>query len=383
MLRSELARLRNTFSFRLGLLITQTFFRKPWRIPIFPFLFIHMIYQYAKEEKMRKKSNRSPFTTDESVLMLFVASEGGMAACDRAKSITLDWLSKRGNQIVIVTSNIGLAGFYQEGVILYTIPDPKSKEVTSKSNWNLSCQNVVYRAILTHTPISFIFDGPYPYRGILNAIQSVPELDTVWFTSERTEQHILDKCSSSFIRTVQRNYSERTIISRTSRTRTYHSISNKLLIATNYGSHGLTTKLPKIIARTLSTHNNVKLVGLKSNLTSKEDEEIFAELWTDLEDEKRFNALQGAIVSDNLEIISALHGSMIPTLCILHEKTTTETRKEIQELALAGGLFVTSWDEKEELELYINALVNADWNLAITQNNTTSTQALLKNLVSF
>ena len=69
---------------------------------------------------------------------------------------------------------------------------------------------------------------------------------------------------------------------------------------------------------------------------------------------------------------------MVPTVCILHKKTSQNIRFEIQKMASSGGLFVTSWDQLDEIELYIDAIVNRDWNLAITQNETLKAKILFK-----
>ena len=82
--------------------------------------------------------------------------------------------------------------------------------------------------------------------------------------------------------------------------------------------------------------------------------------------------LQAAVVSDNIELISKLHSLMIPTLCILHKSTTKDVTKLIQSLASSGTLFVSQWNEKEEIELYIQALLNREWNLSISQRGTVS-----------
>ena len=77
--------------------------------------------------------------------------------------------------------------------------------------------------------------------------------------------------------------------------------------------------------------------------------------------------LQGAIVSDNVELIAKLHSLKVPTLCVTNNKTTEKTKKYIQSLAKSGGLFVTNEFEQDEIILYIEAILNREWNLSITQ----------------
>ena len=41
-LSKELERIRSTYSFNLGLLLTEAFVRKPWKLPLLPFSFIKL-----------------------------------------------------------------------------------------------------------------------------------------------------------------------------------------------------------------------------------------------------------------------------------------------------------------------------------------------------
>jgi len=369
-LRNEIERLRSSYSFRLGLMITDAFFRKPWQIPILPFRFLKLNLDFIRKKGYHSGKSVYSYERDDKSLMLFVASEGGKAACDRAMQMAKDWLKKTGHHIVIVSSNTGMIGFDEPNMSLYMLPDPKSKRVVSKKDWNLSCENVLYRAIHSNTPSSFIFDGPYPYRGVLNAIKSVAEMRTVWITSERTDEEVVKRCSKYFNNTFQRNYSSNSYISRNSRNRNYLSLTNKLLIATNYGSHSSTERIPSYVSRALSKYNNLDLIGIDQNTRNNNNDGDFTELWSEFDSTKNLKSLQGAIVSDSLDLITQLHRNMVPTICILQEKTNSNIKEEIQRMALSGGLFVTTWRDKDEIDLYVDAIINREWNLAITQNET-------------
>ena len=372
-LRNELIRIRNTFSFRLGLLITNSFFRKPWLIFVFPFLFMKMSLVFIKNRKRHSSSlNESVVGSYNSeCLLLFVASEGGKAACERAKELANEWLSEYRNHLVIVSSNTGLIGFNQQNLSLYMIPDPKSKETISRSQWNKSCENTLFRAIYTHLPRLFIFDGPYPYRGVLNAMDSAPDMESVWIQSERTSDEVVAKASPFFTKMKKMNYLGDTQLKANNSKRTYHSLTNKILIATGYGSHEGSQKTPKHVLNILSNYENIHLVGVKNSSIS-EQLTHYTELWDEVIENPSMSKLQAAVVSDNIELISKLHSLMIPTLCILHKSTTKDVTRLIQSLASSGTLFVSQWNEKEEIELYIQALLNREWNLSISQRGTVS-----------
>lgn len=380
MLRNEILRIRNTFSFRLGLLLTDSLFRKPWLIFVFPYLFIKMSLDFVKNRKHYSTlSNETSLGAYNSeCILLFVASEGGKAACERAKELATEWLSEYRNHLVIVSSNTGLIGFNQPNLSLYMIPDPKSKENISRSQWNKSCENTMFRAIYTHLPRLFLFDGPYPYRGVLNAIESAPDMESVWIQSERTNEEIISKASSHFTKVRKMDYLEKSLSSTNNSKRNYHSLTNRILLATGYGFHEGSQKTPNTVLNSLSIYENIHLIGVK-NTRIRDQSSQYAELWDGVIDNPNIPKLQAAIVSDNIELISKLHSLMVPTLCILHKNTTKEVRKVIQSLAMSGTLFVSQWDEKEEIELYIQALLNREWNLSINQRGTVSDKSTIFN----
>ena len=105
-LRLELLRLRNTYSFKLGLLMTNTFFRRPWLIPLFPFLFVKMNYDYMKSRKLRSSLfiEQKPFKPSDC-LLLMPTSEEGLASIERCASIARAWMNEYGAEIIIASTN--------------------------------------------------------------------------------------------------------------------------------------------------------------------------------------------------------------------------------------------------------------------------------------
>ncbi len=367
-LRNELTRIRNTYSFNLGLLITESFFRKPWKIILFPLLFLKMNLEYIKNKATHKVTNNVDYKSafNDNCLLIFVASEGGMAACERAKELADNWLEKYENHLVIVTSNTGLTGFNMNNVSLYMLPDPKSKDNISTREWNKSCENTLFRAIYTHLPSKFIFDGPYPYRGVVNAIDSASGLKSIWIHSERTNKEIIQKRLSHFTEIKKLSYVSEETPQHEIKKRNYHALTNKILLATEYGYHETNKKSPGQILKYISNYDGVELIGTKFSVGENYADQ-FSQLLDNVIDNPELESLQAAIVSDNLDLIARLHSLMVPTLCILHKNTSSEVKDMILRLANSGSLFVTSWDSKEEIKLYIEALLNREWNLAISQ----------------
>ena len=381
-LRNEIMRIRNTYSFNLGLLLTDSLFRKPWKILILPFTFISMNLRFftSKKRVNNLSNNLGLGSYNSNCLLIFVASEGGKAACERVKEIANEWLKTTNNRLVIVSSNTGLIGFNQINLSLYMLPDPKSKENVSRSQWNNSCENTIYSAIYTHLPSKFIFDGPYPYRGVLNAIDSAPGMKSIWVQSERTNLEIIEKAKSHFTEMKEINYLDISPLQQKQSKRNYNSLTNRILLATEYGYREENQKLPELVLKILSNYQDIELIGIK-NIYNSKNHSTFSTLWDEVIDNPELEQLQGAIVSDNIELITKLHSLLVPTLCILHKNTTPEVKSLINKLSSSGTLFVSKWNEKEEIELYINALNNREWNLSISQRWTASQKPNLNNFL--
>ncbi len=198
-----------------------------------------MNLEYFRNKTTQKRTNLTNFESvfNDNCLLVFVASEGGMAACERAKELANNWLKKYENHLVIVSSNTGLIGFNMNNVSLYMLPDPKSKDNISTREWNKSCENTLFRAIYTHLPSKFIFDGPYPYRGVVNAIDSAKGLKSIWLHSERTNEETIAKRISHFSEIKKLIYVSEDNPQHKIKKRNYNSLTNKVLLATEYGYH--------------------------------------------------------------------------------------------------------------------------------------------------
>jgi UDP:flavonoid glycosyltransferase YjiC (YdhE family) len=48
------------------------------------------------------------------------------------------------------------------------------------TTWNIQCEEMIANVFSVHRPHTFVFDGAYPYRGMLNAIMGKNEISRVW-----------------------------------------------------------------------------------------------------------------------------------------------------------------------------------------------------------
>ena len=170
----ELARIRNTFSFRFGLLVTESFVRKPWLLLFFPFRFIGLFFFKSEPQQIEYKNQNGPET-----YILFSTSEEGPSSAVRALKRSAE-LEKEGFKVVHINSS-RQGGQILEEQALFTLPDPKNKAaVKSTAEWNETCLNFLHHIVMSNNVTTLEFDGPYPYRGVLNLMKIHPHVKTVW-----------------------------------------------------------------------------------------------------------------------------------------------------------------------------------------------------------
>ncbi len=172
--QNELARIRNTFSFRFGLLVTESFVRKPWLMPLFPFRFMGLFLPRLDTKKIEYKNNDGPETH-----ILFSTSEEGPSTAERALKRSAD-LERQGKKVINITSSRQGSQILEEQT-LFLLPDPKNKTaVKSTTEWNETCLNFLHHIVMSNNVTTLEFDGPYPYRGVLNLMKIHPHVKTVW-----------------------------------------------------------------------------------------------------------------------------------------------------------------------------------------------------------
>ena len=170
----ELMRVRNTFSFRLGLLITESFFRKPWLIFFFPFRVTRLLFEKPKyQEPLNLLKNKPP------TILIISTTEEGISSIGRCLEAGKKLILGGSNVIHISTSQYASA--ILESETLFTLPDPKiqNSELSAKE-WNETCLNFLHQIIISRNVQSIVFDGPYPYRGVLNVFDIHPRVKKVW-----------------------------------------------------------------------------------------------------------------------------------------------------------------------------------------------------------
>ena len=178
MAQRELNKIRSSFSFRLGTLITNSF-KRPWLIPLMPFRLIFLFKQVllSAEEDYREKE------LPARLCALFFSSHPAqsyefyktLAIAKRMK------LMKPKLEVVFFTTYPdGLGLLENEGFSVYSIPHKKSYEGMGSKTWNSMIEKSLEVALRVHKPYLFLFDGQFPYRGMLNTFHFNQQMMKVW-----------------------------------------------------------------------------------------------------------------------------------------------------------------------------------------------------------
>lgn len=170
----ELSRIRNTFSFRFGLLITESFFRKPWLLLLMPVRLVLLFFYKPPVPKIEYRNSN-----DQESYILFSTSEEGISSVERALERG-NTLESQGYKVIQVCSS-RQGSLILENFSLYALTDPKNKTaVRSTTEWNETCLNFLHQIVMSNNVKSLEFDGPYPYRGLLNLMEIHPHVEMVW-----------------------------------------------------------------------------------------------------------------------------------------------------------------------------------------------------------
>ena len=182
----EVKRLRSTVSFQLGIHLTSAI-RRPWRLLILPVSFPLLILKLGLQ-----RLGRRPITSSNAIeqgdepdrnhcIVLFPTNGVGfghftrMYALARALRKTDPSL-----EIVFFTPMPTLHILYNEQFPTYHLAGRYKHANMSASEWNGLVEDMLHMVFDMHRPKWFMFDGAFPYRGMLNAIASQQHMQKWW-----------------------------------------------------------------------------------------------------------------------------------------------------------------------------------------------------------
>ena len=183
--RRELVRIRKSPSFRIGVHLISAV-ERPWRILFLPVTLLILTFNLGLERLGKKtipefeQPNFPDVGTRRSIVM-FPTNGVGFGHFTRLLSIARRIKKLDPDvEIVFFTTMPTLHLLKREGIPAYHLPGrTKFKDMPAKT-WNLIVEENMANVFALHKPSMFIFDGAFPYRGMLNAIQGRGEMKKVW-----------------------------------------------------------------------------------------------------------------------------------------------------------------------------------------------------------
>jgi len=361
----ELQRIRSTFSFKLGLLLTDTFIRRPWMILILPFRLITLTYRFALQKKENKNNPELPsldLRSNPHCLMLIATTEEGLASIERCSSIAKAWMdSAPKREALILSTSDAVSHIAPEGCSVYTLPDPKLELSITTSNWNQICANMLVTLMDSHRPNVFILDGPFPYSGILKAMSMRPWIDGHWIRSHPVTDAGLEKRSENFksILKLTTHINGAGVVS---------GVANSSAPATNLssdisrvfygigydkrqGDHVWAEKIKDLIQGRegieLVTNDVSALEGLDSIKITE---------WKRMASSTELNTVDLAIVGSEPHLVQQLLSHKVPTLALVGSSVERHRLLDLRMRTFQSGLMVLDTPDQLELELALNTL---------------------------
>ena len=180
----ELDRIRNSFSFRSGQIISKSL-KFPLLLPILPFWLLGFIFVYGLERLGKKSAhtvNSGRKIVDPKRCIVFFPTNGvGLGHFTRLFAVAKRVREQDPDvEIVFVTTMAALHLLESEGIPSYHLPGAYMFNDMSSAEWNAITEELLATVFEIHRPSVFVFDGAFPYRGMLNAIKNREGLTNVW-----------------------------------------------------------------------------------------------------------------------------------------------------------------------------------------------------------
>ena len=182
----EIHRLKNSVTYRLGEHLTASA-RRPWKLLFLPLTFPYHSFLLGLEKIGMKAPPNSAMigensnTNREDCVVLFPTNGVGFGHFTRMYSVAKAIRRHSPNtEVIFFTPMPTLHIPYSDNFPTYHIAGRYKFKEMSSSQWNGLIEEQLLMIFDIHKPKLFMFDGAYPYRGMLNAIRRNPNMRKAW-----------------------------------------------------------------------------------------------------------------------------------------------------------------------------------------------------------
>ena len=134
------------------------------------------MFKIFREKK--NTNNVAPRSTRHCVVLFSCASVRGLHF-DRTEALIAK-MDDPDLQIIHVTTDEMFVTASRKNVHYYMFPARAKLDGMNPKLWNTQCEIFLNSIFDIYSPKTFIFDGDYPFRGMLNAMESRPEMNRFW-----------------------------------------------------------------------------------------------------------------------------------------------------------------------------------------------------------
>ena len=186
-LKREIHRLRTSPSLRLGSHLTDAI-RKPWRAPFLIFTLPWMMLMIGFE-LLGWKAQPAAFAVTKTgrlsskgdCVVMFPTNGVGFGHFTRMLAVAKRMKALDSKlEIIFFTTMPTLHLLKPYGIPAHHISGQKYFKGMTSEEWNALLEEELSVCFETHRPSMFLFDGAFPYRGMLRAIQGRQSLQKIW-----------------------------------------------------------------------------------------------------------------------------------------------------------------------------------------------------------
>lgn len=182
----ELSRLKNSVTYRLGEHLTASI-RRPWKLIFLPLTFPYHAFLLGLE-KLGLRAPPPGLSQDsgtglktENCVLLFPTNGVGFGHFTRMYAVAKAIRKQSPDtEVIFFTPMPTLHVPYIDDFPTYHIAGKYKFKDMSSSQWNGLVEEQLLMILDAHNPKMFMFDGAFPYRGMLNAVRRKPEMKKVW-----------------------------------------------------------------------------------------------------------------------------------------------------------------------------------------------------------
>ena len=184
-LERELARLRTSPSLRLGGHITDAM-RRPWRAPFLPITLPFLMLKIGLEMLGKLPAPATPAlprleSTSNHTVVMFPTNGVGFGHFTRMLALAKRMKKEDSDiEVVFFTTMPTLHILKEAGFPAHHISGPDQFSGLDSTRWNGLLEEELNLCFDVHKPKMFIFDGAFPYRGMLRAIADCSNMQKVW-----------------------------------------------------------------------------------------------------------------------------------------------------------------------------------------------------------